>query len=307
MGPRHRALGTGVLARRVLAVMPTVGLLGCGAARPGLAPPPARFEITSSPELVTPPSSEYAEVRIAVSPDGDTMLWGSKDRPGGPGSYDIWITRRTEGTWSPPAPVSFNTSAKDYDPAFSPDGRYVYLFSSRPGGLGGDDLYRVPVTLDDFGPAEHLDATINSPGNEWAPVPLRDGSLVFASDGRGGAGRQDLFIAAPRGNSFAPAAPLPGAINTAADEFDATALPGGDLVFSRSTNLDTDPVQLVFARHGPTGYDVGTPLPSSINAGDATYAPAIDWCDPSILYFTGTRPESTLGKRDIYQVRYRVR
>jgi Tol biopolymer transport system component len=273
-------------------------LVGCGAARP-------RLEITGRPELVTPPSSEYSEVRIAVSPDGDTMLWGSKDRPGGPGSYDIWIARRTSGTWSAPAPVSFNTSAKDYDPAYSPDGRYVYLFSDRPGGLGGDDLYRVAVTGDDFGPAEHLDATINSAGNEWAPVPLRDGSLLFASDGRGGAGRQDLFVAAPRGEGFAPAAPLPGAINTAADEFDATALPDGDLVFSRSTNVATDPVLLVFAHRGATGYDAGTPL--SINAGDATYAPAIDGRDPSILYFSGTRPEATLGKRDIYRVRYRVR
>lgn len=288
---------------RMLAVM----LLGCGAARPVAAPSPARFEITSSPELVTPPSSEYSEVRVAVSPDGNTMLWGTKDRPGGQGSYDIWITRRTGDAWSPPASVSFNTTAKDYDPAFSADGRYVYLFSDRPGGLGGDDIYRVPVTAEDFGPIEHLDAMVNSPGNEWAPVPLRDGSVLFASDGRGGAGHQDLFIAAPRGSGFAPAVPLPGAINTAADEFDAAALPDGDLVFSRSTNVATDPVQLVFAHRGPDGYDAGTRLPASINIGDATYGPAVDWRDPSILYFSGTRPESTLGKRDIYQVRYRVR
>jgi hypothetical protein len=281
---------------------------GCGHGGNGPRPASATFEVTSAAELVMPASSAYSEVRLAVSPDGETMLWGSKDRPGGPGGRDLWITRRAAGAWSAPAPVSFNSPAKDYDPAFTPDGRYVYFFSDRSGGLGGDDLYRVPVTRDGFGAVEHLGATVNSAGNEWAPTPLRDGSLLFASDGRGGRGRQDLWVAAPLGDGFATAAPLPGAINTAADEFDPVALPDGSLVFARATNVENDPVLLVFARRGPTGYDVGTPLPTSVNVEAGwTYAPALDWRDPSILYFTGARPEATLGQRDLYRVRYRVR
>jgi Tol biopolymer transport system component len=268
------------------------------------------FEVTSPAELVLPASSPYSEVRLAVSPDGNTMLWGSKDRPGGPGSSDIWISRRTAGGWTAPAPVGWNSEAKDYDPAYTPDGRYVYFFSNRAGTLGGDDIYRVPVMhhgRDGFGAVEHLDAGINGAGNEWAPAPMRDGSLLFASDGRGGRGRQDLFVAAPRGTGFAPAEPLAGAINTAGDELDATELPNGDLVFSRSTNLENDPVMLVFAHRGPAGYDAGIQLPSTINVdAGATYGPAIDFRDPSILYFTGIRPEAALGKRDIYRVRYRV-
>jgi hypothetical protein len=236
------------------------------------------------------------------------MLWGSKDRPGGPGSYDIWMSRRAAGGWTAPAPVSFDTEAKDYDPAYSPDGCCVYFFSNRPGGLGGDDLYRVPVIGDGFGAVEHLDASVNTAGNEWAPVAMRDGSLLFASDGRRGPGRQDLFAAAPRGGGFAPAQPLPGAINTAADEFDATELASGDLVFSRATNLERDPVVLMYAHRGPAGYGAAARLPATINVdGDSTYAPSIDWRDPSILYFTGSRPEAALGKRDIYRVHYRVR
>ena len=290
-----------------------LGAVACAAppaervATPSSTARPA-FEVISASELVTPPSSEYAEVRLAMSPDGGAMLWGSTDRPGGPGSYDIWMSRRAAGGWTAPVPVSFDTDAKDYDPAYSPDGRYVYFFSNRPGGLGGDDLYRVPVVGDGFGAVEHLDASVNSAGNEWAPVAMRDGSLLFASDGRGGSGRQDLFVAAPHGGGFAPAQPLPGAINTAADEFDAAELASGDLVFSRSANLDREPVQLIYAHRGSSGFDRGVQLPATINVdGDYTYAPSIDWRDPSSLYFTGSRPEASLGKRDIYRVRFRVR
>jgi hypothetical protein len=241
------------------------------------------------------------------------MLWGCRDRPGGPGRYDIWMSRRMAGAWSAPVPVSFNSVANDFDPAFTADGRHVYFFSNRPGGLGRDDIYRVPVVRDalgavGFGAVEHLDASVNSAGNEWAPAPMRGGALLFASDGRGGRGRQDLFVAMPRGDGFLPAEPLDGAINTPADEFDATPLPDGSIVFSRATNVENDPVMLVFAHGGPAGFDEGTVLPMSINVEDGwTYGPAVDWADPSVLYFTGTRSEAALGKRDLYKVRYRVR
>lgn len=292
-------------ATRFAALISTVA--ACGGA-PVARPAPSTFEVTSPPELVVPASSAYSEVRLAISPDGATMLWGSTDRPGGPGGWDIWIARRDGAAWTAPAPVEFDGPANDFDPAFSPDGRSVYFFSNRPGGLGGDDLYRVPVTAAGFGAVEHLDAAVNSAGNEWAPAPGRDGSLLFATDGRGGAGRHDLFVALPRGDGFAPATPLPGPINTAADEFDAALVPDGGVVFARSPDADNDPITLMFAPRGPAGYGPGTPLPSTINVVDGwTLGPAIDWRDPSVLYFTGHRPEARAGKLDVYRVRYRLR
>ena len=243
-------------------------------------------------------SSEYNEIRLATSPDGTTRLWGSTDRPGGPGGWNIWMSRRTGATWSVPAAVSFDSDANDFDPAYSPDGAYVYFFSNRPGGAGGDDLYRVPVTGDSFGAVEHL--AINTAGDEWAPTPTRDG-LLFASNVPGA--KHDLYFAAAEGTGFAKPALLPGAVDTPDhDEFDATFV-GTDLVFSRSSDVENDPIALYIAHRGEAGYDAGTLLPPSINvAGGYALGPAIDLHDPTIFYFSSKRPEAGAGKLDVYRV-----
>lgn len=288
---------------------------GVACARPGLPPSAAddmtgtmpRLSITTDPVLVARGivSSEYSEVRLAVSPDGRLLLWGSTDRPG-PGGYNIWMSRREHDTWSAPEPVPFNSDARDFDPAFTADGKFVYFFSDRPGGEGGDDIYRVPVTGDTFGAVEHLGPEINTPGNEWAPTPSPDGTqLVFATNWQ--RAKHDLYVARARGTGFEKATPLPGAINTPdADELDPTFLADGkSLVFSRSPDIGSVPVRLYYAALGPSGYEAGTELPRSINIpGGTAFGPSIDGSAPRTLYVSLRRPEGGAGKLDIYRVQY---
>lgn len=254
-------------------------------------------------------SSQYSDVRLTISPDGRTALWFSRNRPGGPGGYDIWISRRDVG-WSLPVPVPFNSPSRDFDPAFSRDGRFVYFASDRPGGAGGDDLYRVAVTKSGFGAVEHLDDPINTPRNEWAPMLAPDGrTLLFSSDGHGGAGRMDLFTARRHGQRFDDVRALPGRVNTPADEFDATFLADGRTVlFSRSPDVSVDDVHLFVSSVVHGEYAPGDELFADINTpGSSTYAPMLDWSDTDHVTFTTRRPADNPRGADLYRATILVR
>ena len=251
-------------------------------------------------------STGHSEVRLTLSPDGRTALWFSRDRPGGAGGYDIWMTRLISGRWGPALPVPFNSSGRDFDPAFSADGRFVYFCSDRPGGAGGDDIYRVRVTASGFGTPANLGPLVNSAGNEFAPMLSPNGTTVlFSSDRAGGMGGHDLFTARRRGDRFAAAVPLAGGVNTAANEFDATFLrDGATIVFARAMDFRTDRVDLFQASPERGSYGAATILPDSVNGRFDTYGPMLDWSDMDMLAFSSRR--NGASSMDLYRIRYRL-
>jgi Tol biopolymer transport system component len=296
---------------RILGIVVAVNLpsivAGASATDAASAPVHASFSIVGEATPFAPgiASTEFSDVRLTLSRDGRTALWFSRNRPGGAGGYDIWMSHREARDWSAATPVPFNSPARDFDPAFSADGRFVYFCSDRPGGLGGSDVYRVAITAQGFGTPEHLGAAVNSAGDEYAPMLSPDGTrLLFSSDRPGGAGRHDLYVARLAAGGFERARPLPGDINTAGDEFDATYLADGStVVFARAPDLRKDRVDLhVAAWHG-AGYEAGTRLPQTANSGEQdTYGAMLDWSRPDRITISGHRA----GSRDVdlYLVRY---
>lgn len=270
---------------------------------------PAVLTIDGAPEVFAPDvaSTQYGEVRLTISRDGQTALWFSRNRPGGAGGYDIWMSRRAGDAWGTATPVPFNSPTRDFDPAFSADGRFVYFASDRAGTLGGDDLWRVAVTADGFGTVEHLPVGVNSASNEWAPMVSPNGArLLFSSNRPGGSGRMDLYVAGRDGDAFAAVTRLGGAINTPADEFDATFLAdSSSIVFSRAPDLMVDRIDLVFATEQDGVYSAGEALPLGVNdAQGDTYGPMLDWSMPGRLTYSGRRTGS--GDMDLYTVRFRL-
>jgi len=279
------------------------------------APRPSNEQLTFEgeaalylPDIV---STKYSEVRAAVSPDGASVLWGSTDRPGGPGGWDIWMIRREGAGWSAPRAVDFDTPSKEFDPAFAADGRRIYFFSNRAAGFGGDDLWSVafdPVSAA-FGQAENLGARVNSAGDEWAPTPSPDGrQLLFSTNGRGGRGRHDLFISQWHDGAWQAARPVPGDVNSAGDDFDAAFVADGRaLVFARSDDADNAPIALWSAIRQGDRYVHAERLDARINVADGwILGPSVDPAHPGLLLFSGLRTESQRGKADIHAIPYHL-
>lgn len=251
-------------------------------------------------------STAASEVRMTISPDGNRMLWGTIGRSGGAGGFDIFERVREKGKWGEPHPVSFNTSDNDFDPSFAPDGSGVYFFSNRAGGFGKDDLYFVPFDGVAYGTAVNLGDGVNTAGDEWAPVLNgRGDTLLYSTDGRGGKGKHDLFIARRQNGAWATVRPL-DEINGPQEDFDATFLHDDRTIVLTSGDFEGR-VDLYITQLRAEHWTQPVRLPPSINSqieGAWNLGPSISRSEPGVLYFT-SHHEKNAGRTDIYRVRYR--
>lgn len=245
-------------------------------------------------------STRDDELRGSISPDGQAIVWAS-DRAGGAGGMDLWIARRDGIRWVDPRPLPFNTPCTETEPAFSPDGRWLYFASERKGGRGGLDLYRVAFDGQRWGAPEPLVA-LNTPGDEHSPTPTAD-RLLFASDGHPGAGGLDLYAARilPDG-SFVLVGALPG-VNTRIDELDVLALDSGRALLFARRDPASGRSRLHLAACQGAAYAAQGPWGLSFNTDDRdTRAPVVDLSRPADLLVTGSAPAPKAGKGDLYRV-----
>jgi outer membrane protein OmpA-like peptidoglycan-associated protein len=62
-----------------------------------------------------------------------------------------------------------------------------------PGGLGGEDIWKVSVNGDEYGAPENLGQKVNTEANESFPYIADDNVLFFSSNGKTGFGGLDVF------------------------------------------------------------------------------------------------------------------
>jgi WD40-like Beta Propeller Repeat len=106
-------------------------------------------------------------IEAFVAPDESYILLGSFALDS-LGSADLYISYNSNGAWSKPVNLgpTINTSARDYSPRISPDGKYL-VFSSEKGFP--TDKRDQPVTYDEF--VQRTRGTLNGLGNIYR-IPM---------------------------------------------------------------------------------------------------------------------------------------
>jgi outer membrane protein OmpA-like peptidoglycan-associated protein len=101
----------------------------------------------SKPENLGPKiNTEYSETTPFLAADGRTLYFAS-DRPGGKGSFDIYVAKRVGkddwANWRPAVNLGEPINSEEYDAYYTlpAKGDFAYFLSSK-GGFGKKDIYR---------------------------------------------------------------------------------------------------------------------------------------------------------------------
>jgi hypothetical protein len=166
-------------------------------------------------------NSSGLESGACLSADGLAMFFESCRGNDVPFVWDLWMTTRKSRSapWGQAVRLdaSINTSASEWNPALSADGKTLYFASDRAGGYGNDDLYEAPIIpiLDLNGDGKVDDKDVLVMQGRWGQAdPLCDiGPFPW---GDGVVDTQDLMVlmkavtgSDAKGNPLARAADVP--------------------------------------------------------------------------------------------------
>ena len=170
------------------------------------------YKATRNADGTVSQATEVAELNTkwhdgpaAITADGNTMYYGSesfnesafqknKEKHLKMGQIYLYKATKDGDKWSKGQALSFNN--KEYsvrNPAISKDGKTLYFSSDMPGGLGGEDIWKVSVDGNTYGTPENLGPNVNTEANESFPFLQDDNILFFSSNGRQGFGGYDVF------------------------------------------------------------------------------------------------------------------
>jgi Tol biopolymer transport system component len=245
----------------------------------------------SEPVLFAPGeiSTELTERDTAWSPDGREVYWTVWSAQS---SVILSRHRGPDGTWNSAERVAALNAHDALEPFITTDGRWLWFASPRPlpgeSERGDWNLWRAPRTASGWGTPEPIPAPTNGDGDEFYPTLTRDGTLLFTAQLEDSLGGEDLYLAAPEGDGWAPAVNLGPAINSPGPDFNALIHPDGSwILFSSVRDGDAGGGDLYVSFRAEDGW-------SPARAVEALNGPLLDFCpalsaDGDLLFFTSRR------------------
>lgn len=175
--------------------------------------PPGMVAEVFAPGLITTDSMEHSAP--AFSPDGSVVLWTVVNRAYRASMFEM---RHEHGKWSAPQRPSFaDSTADDYYPSFSADGKKLYFSSRRKAPSTYPQnidmrIWEVERTAAGWGNPVPLDTTA-SQGHEYAHSITANGALYFSSP-HGGGTSLNIHKAEIKNGRYAKPGLLPYNINS---------------------------------------------------------------------------------------------
>jgi Tol biopolymer transport system component len=251
----------------------------------------------STPQIFAPGfiSQQFSERDAAFTPDGQEFyysLWT--------GSFAVILfSKQVDGQWSEAEFVPFSSGHSDIEPFITPDGSRLYFASNRP--VDGEDskdydIWFVERNGENWGEAQRLDSTINSPANEFYPTLTRDGTLYFTAQRADGFGGEDIYRSEFRDGAFQPPENIGHAINSPRGEFNALVAPDESFLifssFGRQDSFGGGDLYISFHTNGE--WQPAFNLGERFNSSRLDYCPALS-PDGQFFFFSSRKSDVTLN------------
>jgi Tol biopolymer transport system component len=196
---------------------------------------------------------------------------------------------------------SIDTSWNENSPFLSPDGRFLYLSSTRPNGPGDYDIYVAKRKNGVWKAPFPLSYPVNTPHSEgWPCLSSNGNQLYFSSDRPGGKGHLDIWMVEKKNGQWVNPVNLGDSINQPGWEGSPSISPdGNDLYFRRDTVTQTRPAAIWHAAKRNGVWQNSVRLPPPVNGLMSRDASPFLSYDGRKLYFNSER-EPSLGLSDIF-------
>jgi outer membrane protein OmpA-like peptidoglycan-associated protein/tetratricopeptide (TPR) repeat protein len=190
-------------------------------------------------------NSKYHEGPVTFFDQGQRMLFTRSNYHHGKlannksniNMISMYAARYVDNSWQDIEPFEYNN--KEYStghPTVSSDEKTLYFISDMPGGYGGTDIYVSTWQDDQWTTPKNLGPTVNTTGNEMFPYIHSDGTLYFASNGKGGLGGLDIFMV--NATDYDSVANLGYPINSSKDDFGMIVSEDGTFGYLSSSRQD---------------------------------------------------------------------
>lgn len=137
-----------------------------------------------------------SDVDLTMTPDGYVLVISMK-RSDSKGMKDLYVSFYVrDNVWSAPMHMGsvLNTTLQESSPHISPDKRYLYFSSDRPGGVGGQDLYvseRLNYSWLKWSEPTLVEGLVNTPYDESQPYFDKDATYLYFTSRKDGS--SDIF------------------------------------------------------------------------------------------------------------------